>query len=204
MRGGRIEAHRRHRTGDGVRHPRREGVRLQTQRPVQRKAAPAAGTAAVTSPPHLHPAQPGGPFPPPRRVPGHCPAAAPAFRRRQGPAGPPGKQPRRRRTADGGGVPERPFHGAGVRDARRQVRRQLRQPRAELRRDRCQQRRQRTAVRPQPRQRQRVLRDVAARHLAAPGPVPGETTPVPADHRWMDRRVAFGQTPGYATASGCL
>ncbi len=61
-----------------------------------------------------------------------------------------------------------------------------------------------TAARPQPRQRQRVLRDAAAPHLAAPGPVPDEAPIVPADNRRMHRRVALRQTPEYATASGCL
>ncbi len=48
------------------------------------------------------------------------------------------------------------------------------------------------------------LRDVAAAHLAAPGPVLGETPVAFADNRWMHRRAALRRTPGYATESGCL
>ncbi len=70
-----------------------------------------------------------------------------------------------------GGIPERPLHRAGIRDARRQ---------------------------------QRGLRDVAAAHLAASGPVLGETPAAIADNRWMHRRAALRRTPGYATESGCL
>ena len=175
MRGRRAEAHGRHRPGHDVRHPRREGPSLQAQRPVRRQVPPAAPAAAEAPPLHLHPAQPGGERPGlPFPAPDHRPAALPAFRPRQRPVQPPRKKLRRRRAA------------------RRKVRRQLRKPGAQFRRDGG----GHLSGRPLP-------GDIQAPHPATLQPVPGEPAVTFADHRRMDGRPAFRQTPGYATASGC-
>ncbi len=93
-----------------------------------------------------------------------------------------------------GAVAERPLHAVKVGNAGREVRRKLRKLRPELRRNGSQQLLKRPAVRPEARQRQLVFRDVAAPHLAALQPALREPAVALADHRRMNRRLAFRQS----------
>ena len=85
-------------------------------------------------------------------------------------------------------VPGRPLHCVQVGRARREVRRQPRKRRPELRRDRLKKRLRRP-----------VPRDVAAAHLAALDPVPGEPISVPAHQRRMRRRPVHPAPERHAT-----